>query len=293
MENNKTVIPDDVKMTPWLDQYREFKARYPDALLLFRMGDFYELFFDDAKTAASVLDIALTARDAEKKIPMAGVPHHALNIYLGRLISAGYRAAICEQIGDTPAKGIVERRVVRVVTPGTYVPEESGEAPEDGEEPKDGEAPEDGAVKPAATYTKNGSSYLERMMLAPDGDIITMEGYYCNWYDGPDDVEMYSDEFWEKGYDEYWHYEQSYYIRRLNPDGSEKSRFDLSGLSVAQGQDYFYVNSLQMDDAGRFYLIWDQTVILLDAEGNLLDISYDTLYNAELFAPSSALYRVS
>lgn len=120
-------IPDDIKMTPWLSQYRQWKTEYPDALLLFRMGDFYELFFDDARTAAAVLDIALTARDADKKIPMAGVPHHALSLYLGRLIKAGYRAAICEQIGEPTGKGVVERRVVRLVTPGTYVPEESGD----------------------------------------------------------------------------------------------------------------------------------------------------------------------
>ena len=120
-------IPDDIKMTPWLSQYRQWKAEYPDALLLFRMGDFYELFFDDARTAASILDIALTARDAERKIPMAGVPHHALSLYLGRLIKAGCRAAICEQIGEPTGKGVVERRVVRLVTPGTYVPEESGD----------------------------------------------------------------------------------------------------------------------------------------------------------------------
>ena len=121
-------VPGDVKMTPWLDQYKAFKEQYSDALLLFRMGDFYELFFDDARVAASVLDIALTARDSEKKIPMAGVPYHALSLYLGRLIKAGYRAAICEQVGLVPQKGVVERRVVRVVTPGTYVPEEGTEA---------------------------------------------------------------------------------------------------------------------------------------------------------------------
>ena len=120
-------IPDDIKMTPWLSQYRQWKTEYPDALLLFRMGDFYELFFDDARTAASVLDITLTARDSDKKIPMAGVPHHALSLYLGRLIKAGYRAAICEQIGEPTGKGVVERRVVRLVTPGTYVPEESAD----------------------------------------------------------------------------------------------------------------------------------------------------------------------
>lgn len=119
------VIPDDVKLTPWLGQYKTFKEEYPDALLLFRMGDFYEMFFDDAKQAASVLGIAVTARDPERKIPMAGIPYHALNSYLGRLIKAGFRAAICEQIGEANTKGLVERRVIRVVTPGTYVPEEN------------------------------------------------------------------------------------------------------------------------------------------------------------------------
>ncbi len=124
-----SIIPADIKLTPWLEQYKAFKEEYPDALLLFRMGDFYEMFFEDARQAASTLDIALTARDPEKKIPMAGIPYHALNSYLSRLIKAGYRAAICEQIGEPNPKGLVERRVIRVVTPGTYVPEdEAGES---------------------------------------------------------------------------------------------------------------------------------------------------------------------
>ena len=93
-------------MTPWLSQYRQWKTEYPNALLLFRMGDFYELFFDDARTAASVLDITLTARDSDKKIPMAGVPHHALSLYLRRLIKTDYRAAICEQIGEPTSKDV-------------------------------------------------------------------------------------------------------------------------------------------------------------------------------------------
>ncbi|NLL37358.1 MAG: DNA mismatch repair protein MutS [Fretibacterium sp.] len=118
-------IPEDVKLTPWLTQYKRWKSEYPDALLLFRMGDFYELFFDDARMASALLDIALTARDSDKKIPMAGVPHHALNLYLGRLIKAGKRVAVCEQVGEPTGKGVVDRRVVRVITPGTYVPEES------------------------------------------------------------------------------------------------------------------------------------------------------------------------
>ncbi len=126
---NMKVIPDDIKLTPWLEQYKTFKEKYPDALLLFRMGDFYEMFFDDAKQAGAVLGIAVTSRDSERKIPMAGIPYHALNSYLDRLIKAGFRAAICEQIGEANPKGLVERRVIRVVTPGTYVPEEnSGES---------------------------------------------------------------------------------------------------------------------------------------------------------------------
>lgn len=119
-------VPPGVKMTPMMAQYAEWKALYPDCILLFRMGDFYEMFFDDAKTASEVLDITLTARDAEKSIPMAGVPWHSLNSYLGRLVKAGFKAAICEQVGEPDGKALVERQVVRIVTPGTYVPEEAG-----------------------------------------------------------------------------------------------------------------------------------------------------------------------
>lgn len=121
----KSIIPNDIKITPWLEQYKTFKADYPDALLLFRMGDFYEMFFDDARKASQTLNIALTARDPEKKIPMAGIPYHALNSYLSRLIKAGYRAAICEQLGEANSRGLVERKIVRVVTPGTYLPEDT------------------------------------------------------------------------------------------------------------------------------------------------------------------------
>jgi DNA mismatch repair protein MutS len=108
-----------------LKQYGEWKDRYPDCLLLFRMGDFFEMFFDDAVTASEVLDIALTARDQDKAIPMAGVPHHALEAYLGRLISAGFKVAVCDQMTEPDGKTLVERKVVRVLTPGTYVPQDS------------------------------------------------------------------------------------------------------------------------------------------------------------------------
>jgi DNA mismatch repair protein MutS len=108
-----------------LKQYGEWKDLYPDCLLMFRMGDFFELFFDDAVTASEALDITLTARDPDKAIPMAGVPHHALDAYMGRLIAAGYRVAICDQITEPDGKTLVERSVVRVVTPGTYVPQDA------------------------------------------------------------------------------------------------------------------------------------------------------------------------
>lgn len=104
-----------------MQQYQDAKAACPDAILLFRMGDFYELFHDDAKTAARVLNLALTSRDkGDNPVPMAGFPHHQLESYLGKLIAAGLRAAICDQVEDPRfAKGIVKREVTRIVTPGT------------------------------------------------------------------------------------------------------------------------------------------------------------------------------
>lgn len=107
--------------TPMMRQYEEAKRACPDALLLFRMGDFYELFHDDAKTASAVLGLTLTSREkGENAIPMAGFPHHQLESYLGKLIAAGFRAAVCEQVEDPKkAKGLVRREVTRVVTPGT------------------------------------------------------------------------------------------------------------------------------------------------------------------------------
>ena len=108
--------------TPMMRQYLAIKAQYPDILVFYRMGDFYELFYDDARRAAYCLDIALTTRgeSAGEPIPMAGVPHHSAEQYLARLIRQGESVAICEQVGEvTQGKGPVERRVVRVVTPGT------------------------------------------------------------------------------------------------------------------------------------------------------------------------------
>jgi len=113
-----------VTQTPMMQQYTRIKSQYPDTLLFFRLGDFYELFGDDAKIAAKVLDITLTSRDRNKEnpIPMCGVPYHAVDGYLEKLIKNGFRVAICEQLEDPKtAKGVVKRDVIRVVTPGTYL----------------------------------------------------------------------------------------------------------------------------------------------------------------------------
>ena len=117
---NKTSL----KLTPMLEQYLRIKEENPGALLFFRMGDFYELFFEDAEVAARELQIALTSRNpnAEIQVPMCGVPHHAVEEYLRQLLDKGYKVAICEQVEDPKkAKGLVKRAVTRILTPGTVV----------------------------------------------------------------------------------------------------------------------------------------------------------------------------
>ncbi len=116
-------MPSKEDITPIRKQYLEIKRQYPDAILFFRLGDFYETFDQDAETAARELDIVLTSRNVAKgtRIPMAGIPHHAAENYLARLIERGYHVAICEQVGEQPLKGIFPRKVVRVVTPGTVL----------------------------------------------------------------------------------------------------------------------------------------------------------------------------
>src|SRR5690606_24838067 len=121
-----TTIKDLSSHTPMMQQYLGLKSEHPDILLFYRMGDFYELFYDDAKRASQLLDISLTKRGASagEPIPMAGVPFHAVEGYLAKLVQLGESVAICEQIGDpATSKGPVERKVVRIVTPGTVTDE--------------------------------------------------------------------------------------------------------------------------------------------------------------------------
>jgi len=115
-------------VTPMMKQYFDIKNKYPDALLFYRMGDFYEMFYEDAKIASPVLEIALTSR---QKVPMCGVPHHAADVYLAKLLKHGFRVAVCEQVEDPKkAKGVVKRDVIKVLTPGTAVELEQGESKE-------------------------------------------------------------------------------------------------------------------------------------------------------------------
>ena len=112
--------------TPMMQQYLKVKEGYKDTLLFYRIGDFYEMFFDDAKIASRELDLVLTGKNAgvSEKVPMCGVPHHAVKSYIERLVNRGYKVAIVEQMQDPKeAKGIVERDVIRVITPGTVIDE--------------------------------------------------------------------------------------------------------------------------------------------------------------------------
>jgi DNA mismatch repair protein MutS len=150
-------------LTPMMEQYHRIKAQYRDCLLFFRLGDFYEMFYEDAYTGSSVLGIALTSR---QNVPMCGVPFHAVNSYLGRLLKAGYKVAICEQVEDPrQAKGVVKREVIKVLTPGTAVEIENGERNENF-----------GVFSLKLTEEKWGAAYADLL----SGKIIALEGEFEN-----------------------------------------------------------------------------------------------------------------
>ena len=121
---SKGAADTDKTLTPGMRQYREIKAQYPDAILFFHIGDFFETLEDDAEIVSRELDLVLTSRskNGDQRIPLAGVPHHAGESYIARLVAKGYKVAICEQTEDPKtAKGLVKREVIRVITPGTVI----------------------------------------------------------------------------------------------------------------------------------------------------------------------------
>jgi len=162
-----------LKLTPMLEQYFEIKRQVPDAILFYRMGDFYEMFFEDAERAAPILDLVLTARGrgSDSEAPMCGVPYHAAEQYVAKLIRGGFSVAICEQMGDPSAfKGIVKREVVRVVTPGT-------------------------AVEPAIVERENCyllSVFVAGLAGAAYLDVSTGE-FFVKTYSGEDDPRLHDD----------------------------------------------------------------------------------------------------
>ena len=114
------------KYTPMMQHYIKLKEENPEPILFYRLGDFYEMFFEDAKLASQELDLVLTGRSAgvEEKVPMCGIPYHAANSYIQRLIKKGYKVAICEQLSDpATSKGLVDRGIIKIITPGTYMDE--------------------------------------------------------------------------------------------------------------------------------------------------------------------------
>ena len=113
-----------MELTPMMQQYIDVKKQYPDEILFFRLGDFYEMFFEDAVTASRELGLTLTSRSGDtKKNPMCGIPYHAAESYITKMVNKGYKIAIAEQIGDPKAKGLTKREVIKVITPGTILEE--------------------------------------------------------------------------------------------------------------------------------------------------------------------------
>jgi len=174
--------------TPMMEQYFRIKELHPGALLFFRLGDFYEMFYEDARTAAPVLDIALTSR---QKVPMCGVPYHAVNAYLPKLLKQGFKVAICEQVEDPKAaKGVVRREVIKVLTPGTAVEIETEEAKES---------------TFIISLALDGGGWGMALLDLAAGEVRTLEG-------GWDEARLLADEIFKAGPKEI-----------LFPEGAEES----------------------------------------------------------------------
>lgn len=165
-----------MKLTPMMQQYQTVKNAHPDQILFFRLGDFYEMFLDDAILVSKELELTLTKRStAGDGIPMCGVPHHAAESYINKLVNKGYKVAICEQIGDPKAKGLTKREVIKIITPGTVMNESALTSSKNN--------------YIALIYEENHAIYLA------GADISTGECFY-SIYDGPDRCQLLFDELY-------------------------------------------------------------------------------------------------
>lgn len=184
-----------MQLTPMMKQYLEMKKQHPEAILFFRLGDFYEMFFDDAKIASKELELTLTSRSATNEIPMCGVPFHSAQPYIAKLVSRGFKVAICEQIGDPKAKGLTERDIVKIITPGTITDEQVLEA--------------------------NSNNYLVLISEADDNviltgsDISTGETFY-SIYSGDDKLPKLLDELYRLRMAELLYIEPLSYLAELS-----------------------------------------------------------------------------
>ena len=182
------------ELTPMMQKYMETKKEYPDCILFYRLGDFYEMFFDDALTASKELEITLTGKSCglEERAPMCGVPYHAVENYLNRLVTKGYKVAICEQVEDPKlAKGLVKREVTRIVTPGTNLNMQALEATKNNyimcityTPTKIGLAAAD--VTTGDFYTtevEDGRRLMDELMKYSPSEIICNDAFYVSGFD--------------------------------------------------------------------------------------------------------------
>ena len=177
------------ELTPMMQKYMETKEQYKDCILFYRLGDFYEMFFDDALVASKELEITLTGKSCglEERAPMCGIPYHAVEGYLSKLVSRGYKVAICEQVEDPKlAKGLVKREVIRVVTPGTNLNVQSLEAGKNNYATTNSCQEFEVYYQPIVDISKPGDFYASRDFSVPEDTVSSADDRPAVFYRIPE-----------------------------------------------------------------------------------------------------------
>lgn len=306
MTNNSTVqtlediIASGTKLTPMMEQYYQIKKDYSEILLMFRMGDFYELFFDDARIAAKLLNISLTHRGklGGHPIPMSGIPHHAANTYIDRITSQGFKVAICEQIEDpSEAKGIVKRAVTQVVSPGMPYDLDKSEAKHNSFMCS---IYQDGKLFYAIfiDYTTGDffgltlssiSEVIEKLMIYAPKELISFMGQWDNetklkdYLSQANILETYlSKEYFEEKY-------SALYIEKLIPTYKRDQIIKINqGIIPAIGALSYYIYSTQGHDS----LSHIRPFAIINSEKSM-KITYPTLVGLEIFPKTKETYKDS